>query len=82
MRLSRRTGRHAPALWSMPIAESVTLADGPADQALIPGVAPVPLSARQLAAEQARREQRRGAAPLPCGGLWDETAQQQQELFG
>lgn len=81
MRLSRRTGRHAPALWSTPIAEPVTLADGPADQVLIPGVAVVPATVRQLAHEQARRDGRRGSAALPCGGLWDETSQNQQELF-
>lgn len=63
-------------------SEPVTLADGAADQSLIPGVAPVPLSARQLDDERRRREQRHGHAPLPCGGLWDETAQRQTELFG
>jgi len=64
-----------------PASEPVTLADGAADQSLIPGVAPVPLSARQLEAERNRREQRHGHAPLPCGGLWDETAQRQGSLF-
>lgn len=64
-----------------PASEPVTLADGAADQSLIPGVAPVPLSARQLEAERNRREQRQGHAPLPCGGLWDETAQRQGSLF-
>jgi hypothetical protein len=62
-------------------SESVTLADGAADQSLIPGVAAVPLSARELAQERARREARRGAAGLPCGGLWDETAMNQGSLF-
>lgn len=64
-----------------PASEPVTLADGAADQSLIPGVAPVPLSARQIDQERNRREQRHGHAPLPCGGLWDETAIAQQELF-
>jgi len=64
-----------------PASESVTLADGAADQSLIPGVAAVPLTARQLAQERARREARRGAAGLPCGGLWDETAINQGSLF-
>jgi hypothetical protein len=73
-----------------PASESVTLADGVADQSLIPGVADqslipgvaaVPLTARQLAQERARREARRGAAGLPCGGLWDETAMNQGSLF-
>lgn len=62
-------------------SEPVTLADGAADQSLIPGVAPVPLSARQLATERQRRDTRHGHAPLPCGGLWDETAQRQGSLF-
>jgi len=62
-------------------SEPVTLADGAADQSLIPGVAPVPLTARQLAAERQRRDTRHGHAPLPCGGLWDETAQRQRSLF-
>lgn len=62
-------------------SEPVHLADGAADQSLIPGVAPVPLAARQIASETARRAQRQGHAPLPCGGLWDETAINQQELF-
>jgi hypothetical protein len=62
-------------------SESVTLADGAADQSLIPGVAAVPLTARQLAQERQRREARRGAAGLPCGGLWDETAMNQGSLF-
>ncbi len=64
-----------------PASEPVTLADGAADQSLIPGVAPVALSARQLDAERQRREQRHGHAPLPCGGLWDETSINQRELF-
>lgn len=62
-------------------SEPVTLADGAADQSLIPGVAPVPLTARQLDAERRRREQRHGHAPLPCGGLWDETTINQGSLF-
>jgi hypothetical protein len=77
------------AAWAMrhdaeavnPDSETVTLADGAADQSLIQGVAPVPLTARQLAQERQRREARRGAAGLPCGGLWDETAINQGSLF-
>jgi hypothetical protein len=77
------------AAWSMrhdseavnPASESVTLADGAADQSLIPSVAAVPLTARQLAQERARREARRGTAGLSCGGLWDETAMNQGSLF-
>lgn len=62
-------------------AERVDLQDGPELQGLIPGVDPVPEAARQIARETARRAARRGAAALPAGGLWDETAQRQQELF-
>lgn len=62
-------------------AETVQLHDGPELQNLVPGVAPVPLTARQLAQERQRRETRRGHAPLPCGGLWDETAMNQGSLF-
>ena len=76
-KMAREIGR----AMQRPASEPVTLADGAADQSLIPGVAPVPLSARQLEAERQRREQRHGHAPLPCGGLWDETAQRQGSLF-
>jgi hypothetical protein len=62
-------------------AETVTLHDGPELQHLVPGVAAVPLPARQIAQEAQRRAARRGEAPLPSGGLWDETARLQQDLF-
>ncbi|HEY5409917.1 MAG TPA: hypothetical protein VIJ94_04235 [Caulobacteraceae bacterium] len=62
-------------------AELVRLADGEATQALIPGVEPVSAAARDLAALQARKAARRGHAALPSGGLFDETARAQQELF-
>ena len=61
--------------------EPVTLADGVADQVMIPGVAPVAFSARQIAQEAKRRAGRRGTAPLPSGGLFDDTARLQQDLF-
>lgn len=61
--------------------ETVMLHDGAEDQHLVPGVAPVPLAARQIAQEAARRAARRGDAPLPSGGLWDETSRLQQDLF-
>jgi hypothetical protein len=76
----RYTRRHVMA-GHINASETVTLADGAADQSLIPGVAPVPLTARQIAQERQRREARRGAAGLPCGGLWDETAINQGSLF-
>lgn len=63
------------------ITETVTLADGDALQGILQGVQPIPAQVRAIAAEQARRAQRHGHAPLPCGGLWDETAQNQGSLF-
>lgn len=65
-----------------PNHEPVDLADGEALQSLVPGVAPVPLARRQCEQEARRRETRRGQAALPAGSLWDETARDQQELFG
>jgi hypothetical protein len=62
-------------------SEPVTLADGPALQGVVPGVAPVPLQARQIEALQHKRAARRGAAPLPSGGLFDDVARAQQDLF-
>lgn len=61
--------------------ETVTLADGLADQHLVPGVQPVSHAARQIARELGRRAARQGDSPLPTGGLWDEVARAQQELF-
>ena len=61
--------------------EPVRLADGDALQALVPGVEPVAQARRDLATLQASRVARRGSAPLPSGGLFDETAIRQQELF-
>lgn len=34
-----------------------------------------------IARLEAERKARRGQAVLPAGGLWDEVAQKQQELF-
>ncbi len=62
-------------------AETVTLHDGPELQHLVPGVAPVALTVRQLAQEAQRRAGRRGDAPLPSGGLFDDVARLQQDLF-
>ncbi len=62
-------------------SEPVTLADGAADQSLIPGVAPVALAARQCEQDRRHREACRGHAALPDGGLRDETAINQWSLF-
>lgn len=64
-----------------PAAETVALHDGPELQHLVPGVAAVPLTARQIAQEAQRRAGRRGDAPLPSGGLFDDVARAQQDLF-
>lgn len=57
--------------------EPVRLADGPALQLMVPGVEPRPAFSQV----HARRQARRGHAPLPPGGLFDETARAQRELF-
>lgn len=62
-------------------SETVALADGDADQTLLPGVEPVANSARKLADLRQRRELRRGNDPLPAGGLFDEEGQRQQQLL-
>lgn len=62
-------------------AEVVQLHDGPEVQHLAPGVAPVPLAARQVAQERARRAAVRGNVPLPLGGLFDDVARAQLDLF-
>jgi hypothetical protein len=62
-------------------AETVTLHDGPELQHLVPGVDPVSHAARQIAQEQSRRAARRGDSPPPCGGLFDDVARAQQDMF-
>jgi hypothetical protein len=62
--------------------ERVRLANGDADQALVPGVAPVSLARRQIAAlETARREGCRDNG-TPAGGLFDDVARSQLDFFG
>lgn len=61
--------------------ERVQLADGAAVQHLVPGVRPVDPTAHELALLAMKRQQRRGCAPLPAGGLFDEVARNQQDLF-
>jgi hypothetical protein len=64
-----------------PASERVQLLDGEADQCLVPGVAPVPLALRQCEQEAKRRQARRLGHTLPAGGLFDETARAQADLF-
>jgi hypothetical protein len=64
-----------------PATESVTLADGAAEQALVPGVPPVDPTTRELAGLEASRHARRRHGALPAGGLFDEAARAQLDLF-
>jgi hypothetical protein len=78
----RRKGQFVRAvIATWPASERVQLLDGPADQCLVPGVAPVPLALRQCEAEAKRRQARRLGHTLPAGGLFDETARAQADLF-
>ncbi len=67
--------------YTLAVVEQVRLADGPALQQMVPGVAPTPFSQRMIAQELQRRTARRGDAPLPSGGLFDDVARAQQDLF-
>ena len=51
------------------------------DQGVIPGLPAVSRTARDLAAFTHAREARRGCEALPAGGLFDECAQRQTDLF-
>lgn len=62
-------------------AEPVKLADGPAQQILVPGIAPVSPLQAQFRAYEAKRAKKRGAAPLPAGGLFDTTSINQLSLI-
>lgn len=64
-----------------PKTEQVRLADGTAEQGLIPGVEPVTPTQRAIAEETRRRLARRGFGQLPEGGLFDEVAKRQGDLF-
>ena len=61
--------------------ERVTLAGETADQGVMPGVALVPPVTRDLSALAASRASRRHHDALPPGGLFDECAQLQSDLF-
>jgi hypothetical protein len=62
-------------------SEPVRLAGGEAAQALVPGVAPVSLAAREIAELEARRTAKRTCGDAPAGGLFDAVARAQLELF-
>lgn len=52
------------------------------DQTLIPGVAPISLTKRDLAAYKAAKDAKRNQnAKMPCGGLFDELTINQLNLF-
>lgn len=78
---AREGGETIRDLRGEPSAETVTLHDGPELQHLVPGVDPVSHALRQIAQETQRRAARRGASPLPSGGLFDDVARSQQDLF-
>ena len=61
--------------------ERLRLADGEHDQTLVPGVAPVTTTARDLAALEVRRAARRVHGAPPKGGLFDETGRDQLWLL-
>lgn len=62
-------------------SERVILADGEAEQALIPGVAPVSQTARDLGRARMLRDMRRAHLPLWRGSLFDDCARAQRELL-
>ena len=62
--------------------ERVTLANGEAVQALVPGVEPVTPCARAMAVLAKRRATVRGFEPMPAGGLFDEVVRRQVDFFG
>jgi hypothetical protein len=64
-----------------PAVELDELAGELVAQSLLPGVAPITQVTRELAELERRRAARRGAAALPAGGLFDECAKRQGELF-
>lgn len=64
-----------------PATEVVNLENGRAVQALIPGVAPVSVHAREIAAQRARQDARRQHQGMPAGGLFDDVARSQPSLF-
>lgn len=63
------------------VTERDVLAGQAVDQGLIDGMPPVGANERALAEYRARKEGRRGNAPLPVGGLFDEVERAQQEMF-
>ena len=62
--------------------ERMALANGEAVQALVPGVEPITPSARAMDVLAKRRAMARRFEPMPAGGLFDEVAKAQPDLFG
>ena len=67
----------SPDLEALYALAMTALEPQPADT--LPGVELAPAVPEAVAVELSRRERRRGAEP--AGGLFDETARKQQELF-
>lgn len=62
--------------------EQTRISDGVYDQYLIDGVAPLSLTARDIAALRAAKLQKQSQnAPMPKGGLFDELTTKQESLF-
>jgi hypothetical protein len=62
--------------------EKVRIGAGIYDQTLIEGIEPLCLTQRDLAALRAAKAAKQSKhAPMPEGGLWDECAKNQLNLF-
>jgi hypothetical protein len=64
-----------------PASEKEVLGGVVVEQGLIDGVPSVSWNERALAEHRAKTAGRRGNAPMPAGGLFDEVAKAQGELF-
>ena len=72
----------APTAKVRPIeTEGVNLADGPAQQGLIPGVEPISPVQRSIAAELRQRQAQRGSDAPEAGGLFDASAPPVRDQF-
>lgn len=62
-------------------SEPIRLAGEVVDQLLVAGVPPVPLVRRDLQAALTQRQAGRRHDELPAGGLFDDVARNQLEMF-